>query len=92
MATVLSYLGIQIAACKCTTGIGVTCVPEKWEKARLLLDQLEAELATSDLLQYKPLERLWGVFVHIAKTPDKVCPALYTSLMMFRHYKDCLLC
>lgn len=60
----------------CPDGIGVTCTPEKWSKAKTLLVTLRQELSSGSNLQYKPLERLRGFFVHLMRTYPVISPYL----------------
>jgi hypothetical protein len=46
-------------------GVGVSCSQEKWDKAKALLQDIQAELNSAGKLQYKPLEQKRGFFIHL---------------------------
>jgi hypothetical protein len=57
-------------------GIGLTCGPEKWDKAKRLLSELQAELVQGNSLRHKPLEQKRGFFVHLQRTYPCLTPFL----------------
>jgi len=58
------------------TGIGVTCGPDKWQKAKGLLHQLQQEFASSPQLHHKSLEGTRGFLVHLQRTYPCITPFL----------------
>jgi hypothetical protein len=57
-------------------GIGVTSGPEKWLKAKRLLQQLQMDLGTSHHLHRKTLEKTRGFLVHLQRTYPCITPFL----------------
>ena len=57
-------------------GIGVTCGPDKWTKAKNLLTELREELAQGTSLLHKGLEQKRGFIVHLQRTYPCLTPFL----------------
>jgi hypothetical protein len=57
-------------------GVGITCGPDKWAKAKQLLQSLQEELASTPQLNHKGLEQKRGFFVHLQRTYPCITPFL----------------
>ncbi len=55
-------------AFSCAADVGVTCPEGRWLKAKSLLADLHASLASGLPLQCKPLESMRGFFIHLMHT------------------------
>jgi len=57
-------------------GVGVSCSQEKWDKAKGMLHDIQAELSSTGKLLYKPLEQKRGFFIHLQRTYPCITPFL----------------
>lgn len=72
-------------------GIGVTCGPDKWTKAKGYLSAIRQELVKDGLLNHKILEQQRGFFIHLQCTYPCITPFLkgmHLTLDSWRPHRD----
>jgi hypothetical protein len=70
---------------------GITCGPDKWAKAKILLQQLQDELQHGPHLCHKSLEQKRGFFVHLQRTYPCITPfhkGMHLTLDSWRPGRD----
>jgi hypothetical protein len=72
-------------------GVGVSCGQEKWNKAKRILDDLQAQLLVSTELPHKDLEQKRGFLVHLQRTYPCITPfikGIHLTLDSWRPGRD----